>query len=260
MSPALAGLAAAVSVMTASIVVFGAPAVVGDRSVRRRLRRLERTRSAVSPGARRDVPSSPWHRAMTERVAGFRHRDPRLARRADQVIPPLLDGVARELRSGSSLGAAVAVAAADVEVRHPGVDPGSSGLVDALARGVSVAVAVAGWRDALPTPARRLAGTAMTVAAETGGATAAVLDGVADTLRDRVALEREVAALSSQARASATLLVVAPIVVAVVAAVADERIAAFLLGSPAGWACIVGGVLLDAAGAVWMRFTVERAT
>ncbi len=100
----------------------------------------------------------------------------------------------------------------------------------------------------------------MTVAAETGGATAAVVDGVADTLRDRVALEREVAALSSQARASATLLVVAPIVVAALAAMADDRIAAFLVGSPAGWGCIVGGVLLDATGAVWMRVTVERAT
>ncbi len=100
----------------------------------------------------------------------------------------------------------------------------------------------------------------MTVASETGGATAAVIDGVADTLRDRVALEREVAALSSQARASAVLLVVAPIVVAVLAAVADDRIASFLFGSPAGWACIVVGLLLDAVGAVWMRITVERAT
>ena len=260
MSPVFIGLVAAVAVIAASVAILGVPVAAAHRVANRRLRDLSGIspdRASVHRGA---VPFSQLRRLLTEPVAGVRRRDPRRSRRADQVVPPLLEGVARELRSGASLGAAVAVAAVDVEFRHPGVDPGSSDLVAALGRGVSFPVAVARWRDALPTPSRRLAGTAMTVAAETGGATAAVIDGVADTLRDRVALEREVAALSSQARASATLLVVAPIAVAILAAMADDRIASFLLGTPAGWACIVGGVLLDTAGAVWMRITVERAT
>ncbi len=260
MTPALTGFVTGVAVAAACVALLGLHAPMAHRSTDRRLRVLARSSRADAPVERGLVPLAWARRSLRRRAAGLRHRDPRRARRADQAVPPLLEGVARELRSGASLGAAVAVAAADLDGRHPGVDPGSSDLVAALGRGVSVPVAVARWRDALPTPARRLAGTAMTVASETGGATAAVIDGVADTLRDRVALEREVAALSSQARASAVLLVVAPIVVAVLAAAADDRIASFLFGSPAGWACIVVGLLLDAVGAVWMRITVERAT
>jgi len=86
-----------------------------------------------------------------------------------------------------------------------------------------------------------------------------VLDGVTETLRDRVALDREVAALSSQAKASAAVLVVAPIVFAGLAGLADPRVARTLLGEPLGWACLAGGVLLDAVGAVWMSRLVGRS-
>ena len=94
---------------------------------------------------------------------------------------------------------------------------------------------------------------------EAGGSVAVVLDGVTDTLRDRVALDREVAALSSQARASAAVLIVAPVVFAALAAAADHRVAEVLLGQPLGWACLLGGAVLDGAGALWMSRLVGRA-
>ena len=77
------------------------------------------------------------------------------------------------------------------------------------------------WRDGTAAARRRPGvwlGAALALAAEAGGSVASVLDGVTDTLRDRVALDREVAALSSQARASAAVLVVAPVAFAVLAA------------------------------------------
>jgi tight adherence protein B len=97
------------------------------------------------------------------------------------------------------------------------------------------------------------------LAGDAGGSVASVLDGVTDTLRDRIALEREVAALSSQARASAAVLVVAPVVFAVLAAVADPRVARVLLGSPLGWACLAAGAALDGVGALWMARLVGRS-
>ena len=63
----------------------------------------------------------------------------------------------------------------------------------------------------------------------------------------------EVRALASQARASAVVIVVAPAVFAVVAALADPEVLHFLVGTPAGLACLVGGAGLDAAGGAWMR-------
>ena len=181
-------------------------------------------------------------------------------RSSDRALPELLQTVARELRSGASLATAVVVAAEAVAARPGTGDPSAAALARAVRRGTPLAVAVADWTGPDPTGARRLAGTALVLAAETGGTTAVVVDGVADTLRDRVALEREVGALSSQARASAVVLVVAPVVVAVLAASADERIAAFLLGSPLGWACVACGLVLDAVGAAWMHVTIRRAT
>jgi tight adherence protein B len=180
-------------------------------------------------------------------------------RRADRTLPVLLEAVARELRAGASVQGALLVAATDPEPGGARPDPATGVLATALARGTPVGEAVGEWVGTRPTPARHLAGAALVVAAQTGGATAVVIDGVADTLRDRVALEREVAALSSQARASAVLLVVAPLVVAVVVASAEPRIAAFLFGSPVGWACILCGLVLDAVGAAWIHLTIRRS-
>lgn len=179
--------------------------------------------------------------------------------RADRSVPLLLEAVARELRSGASLSAALLVAASGPDLDRGGTSSASA-LASALRRGVSVADAVSAWVGDDPSASRDLAGTALLVASQTGGATALVIDGVADTLRDRIALEREIAALSSQARASALLLVVAPIVVAALAAWGDPRIAGFLLGSPAGWACIVLGVLLDVVGAAWIHLTIRSTS
>ncbi len=99
---------------------------------------------------------------------------------------------------------------------------------------------------------------ALVLAADAGGAVAVVLDGVGETVRDRIAVEREVGALSSQARASAALLVVAPVVFSVLAATADRRVASVLVASPVGWACVAGGLLLDALGAWWMARLIGR--
>lgn len=208
-----------------------------------------RSARSVSDRARGSTVVSWWQRAS----GGQR-------RRADRAVPLLLESVARELRSGSSVPGALLVATRGAGRDLLRIDPTITALATSLARGTSLGEAVTAWVGKEPTPARHLAGTALIVAAQTGGATAVVIDGVADTLRDRVALEREVAALSSQARASALLLVVAPVVVAVLAASADARIAAFLLGSPAGWACIFFGLLLDAAGAAWIHLTIRRSS
>lgn len=235
MSALVAGLAtaaAALALLGASRGLAGLPA-----AVRARRRPGLGVAHGMSPVGRRirEIAS-----AVTAGVRGRRAAE-------DRLLPALLDGITRELRSGAALPGAVAAAAS----ARP--EPSTRRLGAELNRGVPLVVAVAGWVDASGSPARRLVGAALDLAVETGGATGQVLDGVADTLRERLALEREVGALSSQARASAALLVVAPVVFAVLAAAADPRVGAVLTRDPVGWACLTGGVLLDGAGALWMR-------
>lgn len=250
--PVVAGLVVAVAVLAAAAAAAGAGGASTGWRTRRRARSL-------ALGWTFDRPSTPapWasalDRARARVVPLLTGGEARARRRADRALPAMLDQVTRQLRSGASLPVAVATAAS------AGTDPGTLRLGDDLAAGSGLAPAVATWHAACPTPARGLAAAALSLAGDAGGSVASVLDGVTDTLRDRIALDREVAALSSQARASAAVLVVAPLVFAVLAAVADPRVARVLLGSPLGWACLAAGASLDALGALWMSRLVGRS-
>lgn len=169
-------------------------------------------------------------------------------------LPLALDAVAARLRGGAALRDAVADAAS---VGRP--------LGDELARvaahaaaGRPLADALTEWADTTE-PATRLAGAALVVAAQLGGPGAAAVDATAASLRERQAVDDEIAALSVQARLSALLLTVAPVVFAALLTTLDPGSARFLLGTPAGWACIAAGTLLDLGGALWMARLVRRA-
>lgn len=166
-------------------------------------------------------------------------------------LPALLESVAGKLRAGASLSAAVASSADDGT---------GSGLLDADLRVLAQRVAHGQpFRDAVESWAERrsvadvgLVAAALVLGAEVGGTRARALDGVATTLRDRRALAAEVDALSSQARASAVVLMGAPILFAALGLLSDPDVSAFLLRTPAGLGCLLGGLALDAAAGVWM--------
>jgi Flp pilus assembly protein TadB len=196
-------------------------------------------------------------RALFERTKGLRVLAParnaleaRQQRLTDRRVPDSLDRVVRHVRSGSTLSLALR--------RVGDGDPVFARLAHDLERGRSLHDAVSAWRSEDDLPNRRLTATALELASSAGGASARVLDSVSASLRDRVALEREVSALSSQSRASAVVLVVAPIAFAGLAAAFDDRILDVLIGRPIGWACIGLGLGLDGIGALWMARLISR--
>ena len=184
-------------------------------------------------------------------LVAFRGRS---ARAVDAALPELLDGVARSLRSGATIGQALEEASRTA--------PGRLGAdVDAVTAGVSngavLADALDAWVDRCPTPGVRLAVAAMALAAESGGAAAKAIDGVAATLRANLAVAGEIRAQAAQARLSALVIAVAPLAFGALAAGTDPHTAAFLLRTPLGIGCLVGGLLLDGVAAWWMhRITV----
>jgi tight adherence protein B len=185
-----------------------------------------------------------WRRGATRRQAA-----------ADELeLPHLLERVARHLRAGGSLRQAFAAATPPAS---PGAPP--DGLAAAW-RSVADRSTVVGLVPALDEwaegvgggrPSIGLAVAALAVAAATGGSPARAVDGVASTLRSRLAVAEEVRALSSQARASATVIALAPVGFGALAAATDDRTAAFL-SSPAGVVLAATGLALDAVGAWWM--------
>lgn len=109
------------------------------------------------------------------------------------------------------------------------------------------------WAAGHPGVGATLVADALALADATGGSRTRALAGVRSTLREADGLAAEIRALAAQTRLSAAVLTVLPLGFAALVAAADSRIASFLLTTPAGWFCLVGGAVLDAFGAWWMQ-------
>lgn len=179
-------------------------------------------------------------------------RDDHLAR----SVPDALDVVARSSRAGSS----VVQALCDLETSDAGpAERVFAGAGRRVGKGWSLRRSLDVVVQEHPLPAVRLAAAAILVGSETGAAPARAVEGVAATLRDRAALEREAAAHATQARASAAVLVLAPVGFALFAVAADPKVGDFLFRSPLGWVCLALGAGFDALGAWWMARIVRAA-
>ncbi len=174
----------------------------------------------------------------------------RAATLLEAALPGALEAVARSLRSGASLRAAVAEAAAATD----GVLGSELARVESDSRrGVPLVVALDALAVRLPLPGVRLAVAALALGVETGGAQARAVDGVATTLRDRIAAGAEGRALAAQTRASVWVIAISPAAFCAFAVTTDPRTARFFFRSAPGLTFLALGLVLDGAGALWMR-------
>ena len=175
-----------------------------------------------------------------------------LARRAatkrEEAVPQVLDAIARALRSGASLLQALAEASAENgplrdELRR---------VVAEAERGGGVAASLDSWAQRQPSGSIRLAAAALSLGAETGGANARAVDGVAATVRQRLAVAGETKALTAQPRVSAQVIGLAPLAFGAFSAATDPELARMLFTTPVGWGMLSAGLALDLAGMRWM--------
>lgn len=185
-------------------------------------------------------------------VLGWRLLRHRADSRVEAELPAVMDAIARGLRSGGSLRQALAEAAQASGRGTGALSDDLAAVSRACDHGATVVAALEHWSTRRPSPCVRLAVAALCLGAETGGAGARAVDGVAATLRGRLAGLAEARALATQARASAVVIAVAPVAFCALASATDDRTASFLLGSPAGLVMLCTGLALDAAGALWM--------
>lgn len=174
----------------------------------------------------------------------------RADRALEAALPEGLEAIARGLRTGGSLRQAVGEAGQEAPGRL-GTDLRS--VADEVAHGTPLLVALDAWGERRPLPGVRLAVAALGLGAETGGAQARAVDGVAATLRSHLGVTAEVRALSSQARLSGLVIAVAPLGFALFASATDDTTATFLFRTPVGLACLGLGLGLDAVAALWMN-------
>ena len=165
----------------------------------------------------------------------------------ERQLPVALESVARRLRAGGSLAQALASAVPE----RPGELRTSWEVLVARVPVRGVEASLEEWTSSSSLRSVHLAGAALSLATITGGSPARAIDGVAATLRARLALADEVRALSSQARASAVVIAASPVVFGLAAAATDDRTGAFFR-TPGGLTLVVAGLALDVAGWRWM--------
>jgi len=180
-------------------------------------------------------------------LVAFRGRGDVLVERA---LPDALEAVGRSVRSGASLVQAIDESRSSISgplVAELDVVLGSVRL------GNPLAVALDDLVVRRPLVVVRLAAAALMFSSEAGGLRSQAIDGLAASLRDRVAVEREIHALASQTRFSAMIIAVLPVGFVLFSSATDPRVLTFLTGTALGRVCLVAGLGLDLVGMVWMR-------
>jgi tight adherence protein B len=180
-----------------------------------------------------------------------RRRQPRGAvGESDVVLAESCDAIARALRGGRSLSAAVVESAerqghpALVEISH------AVTVGEQLPRAIDRAAARS------PDPDVTLVIQVLAVAAEHGGSQAEAIDRAAATLRERAALRAERQAQAASARLSTRVMTVLPFAFTGVVAASDADVRDVLVRTPVGWTCLTLGIALNVAGRAWAKRAV----
>jgi tight adherence protein B len=161
----------------------------------------------------------------------------------------LLEAIARQVRSGSSLTQAL--------IDEAGAASALSGVADRLLGGSSLAAAL----DAAdPGDAdQALTVQALSATANLGGPVAATLDAAAAVLRERAAARAERRAHGAQARLSARVLTIVPLGFALWSAAISQPTRHVYVATYAGAVCAVCGIVLNLTGWRWMRRIIGPA-
>jgi tight adherence protein B len=173
----------------------------------------------------------------------------RARRRFAVELPGGLEQIASHLRGGGTVAQGLAALA-------DGTGPLAGDAHRVMARtelGLGLPEALAAWPTERELPEVRAAAGALVVAATMGGRSAAALDGLAASLRDRLGVAAEARSQSAQARMSALVVGGAPLAFVAFSAMADPTAVELLVTTAVGRVCLVIGLSLEALAGLWMR-------
>ena len=187
------------------------------------------------------------------RIRGRRSRRSLVDRR-DEQLADAIGALTAAVRSGMSVPQAIAYA-----MREAG-----SAIAEELTRvvadievGVPLSEAIDAWAERSQSPDVQLVAGALDLHRRSGGDLPAVLDQVAATIRERVAVGREVRALTAQARLSGWILGVLPIGFFGFLWLTSRHDIEGALGTPAGLASVLLGLGLEVGAFFWIRALLE---
>lgn len=184
------------------------------------------------------------------RLVWRRHARRREREHTARGVLECCEAIAAELAAGQPPGAALAEAAR----RWPGLLP----VVEAFELGSDVPSAL---RVAAAAPGAGELGTlasAWQVAHRSGHGLGRAVEGVARRIRARRRTQRVVTSELASARATSRVVALLPVVALGMGSGAGGDPWEFLLGTPAGWACLGAGTAFGVAGLWWIEAIADR--
>ncbi|MEX0983908.1 MAG: type II secretion system F family protein [Actinomycetota bacterium] len=168
----------------------------------------------------------------------------------DEQVADAVTALASAMRSGLSLTQAIAYAAEEADEPLGGH---LAGVAHAIEVGQELDVALDVFSRDVGTDDARLVVATLSMHRRTGGDLPIVLDQVASTVRERLAVAREVRALTAQARLSGLILGLLPIGFFGFLWLTSRRDIESALSTTAGLGSVGLGIVLEAGAFVWIR-------
>lgn len=194
-------------------------------------------------------PGVPSVGPMVRRVLALLRRE-RSAPDDDRALLDAIGSTAEHLRSGAALQEAFGHAGAGLQGR---IGAAFLRFRDRTELGTPFDVALAAWAEEVSTPEARLVAAMVGLQRRTGGMLARTLEELGGALRRRLEAEADLRALTAQARLSAWIVGLLPIgFLAFLLLVSGPDLVA-VFRTPAGGMCLLVGLGLEAAGAMWVR-------
>ena len=180
-----------------------------------------------------------------------------LGKRADHLreqLPDVLTIMASSLRAGHSFLQALDTVAK--EIAQPAATEFQR-VVAEIRLGRPAEDALEALAERVGSADFKWAVLAVNIQREVGGNLAEILDNVADTLRERATLRRQIKVLTAEGRLSAWVLALLPVGIALYMTAVNPHYIGLLVTTTIGRVMLAGGLLLMGIGIYWMRRIVE---
>jgi tight adherence protein B len=187
-----------------------------------------------------------WASPLIHRRRSVRRRAEALERQLAEIV----ETAALAVRSGLSVMQALEFSAGEV---GPPMDENLERLLDERRLGAPLDQCLRRFADTLDTDDARMFVLILSIHQRSGGNVASALEEVSNAVHHRVAVRRELRALTAQGRVSGAILGALPIAFFLVLAASSQRDLAPVYRSQAGIGMLALGLGLEGAAYLWIR-------
>jgi len=192
--------------------------------------------------------------AVAAAVAAVTIRSDRRKAAFAEQLDDILALLASNLRAGHSLPQALDSLTGDIE------EPASSEIIRAVTQvrvGRDLTEALSDVAERMDSDDFRWITQAIAIHRQVGGNLAEVLDTVANTIRERGQVRRQVSSLSAEGRLSAYVLIALPFFVVLFLSLVNPGYLAVFTATTIGWVMLAVAAVLLVVGIFWLRATVK---